>query len=141
MTTPAIAAQGTLLKISNGGSPETFTTIKGVSNLAGPTGSRELIDVTGLDSTGREFLVGIPDYGDITFTLFYAPQDTQHAALFTAFQAAGQTATNFTITFTDSPATIYSFAALVQGFPHNFSTNSAVEVNLTLKLTGSVVKS
>lgn len=137
MTTPAIAAQGTLLKIGSG-SPETFTTITGVSNLAGPTGSRELIEVTGLDSTGREYLVGLPDYGDITFTLFYAPKNTQHAALFTAFQLAGQTATNFTITFTDSPATIYSFAALVQGFPHNFATNSAVEVNLTLKLTGAM---
>jgi hypothetical protein len=141
MTTPAISAQGTLLKIGNGGSPETFATITGIGNLAGPTGQRELIDVTGLDSTGREYLVGIPDYGDITCTLFYAPLNTQHAALFTAFQLAGQTATNFTLTFTDSPATVYSFAALVQGFPHNFNTNAAVEVNLTLKLTGAIVKS
>lgn len=141
MTTPAISAQGTLLKIGNGASPEVFTTISGVGNLAGPTGSRELIDVTALDSTGREYLVGIPDYGDITFTLFYAPSNTQHAALFTAFQLAGQTATNFTITFTDSPATVYTFAALVQGFPHNFSTNAAVEVNLSLKLTGAIAKS
>lgn len=140
MTTPALSTQGVLLKIGSG-SPETFTTIKGVSNISGPTGSRELIDVTALDSSGREYLVGLPDYGDLSFTLFYAPQDTQHALLFAAFQAAGQTATNFTLTFTDSPATVYSFAALVQGFPMNFQGNSAVEVNVTLKLTGAVSSS
>ena len=140
MTTPASAAQGTLLKIDSGASPQVFSTITGVTNLSGPTGSRELIDVTGLDSAAREYLVGMPDYGDISFTLFYAPQNAVHALLFTAFQLSSQTATAFTLTFTDSPATVYSFNALVQGFPHNFQTNAAVEVNVTLKLTGAVTK-
>ena len=139
MTTPAISAQGTLLKIDSGASPQAFSTITGVSNLSGPTAQRNLINVTGLDSTGYEYLVGLPDFGDITFTLFYAPHNTEHALLWTAFNLAGQTATAFTLTFTDSPATVYHFNALVQGFPHNFAVDAAVEVNLTLKLTGAII--
>ena len=136
----ALSVQGTTLAIGDGASPEVFTTISGVANMTGPTGGRELLEITAINSTGREYLVGFPDYGELSFTLFYTPANTQHAALFTAFQLSGQTATNFRITFTDSPATTYTFAALVQGFPHNFQNNAAVEVNCVLKLTGSITK-
>ena len=136
----ALNVQGMTLAIGDGASPEAFTTISGVSNLAGPTGGRELIDVTAINSTGKEYLVGLVDYGDITSTLFYEPANTQHALLWTAFIAAGQTTTNFRITFTDSPATTYTFAALVQGFPHDFAADAAVSVNLTLKISGAITK-
>jgi len=53
MATSAVAAFGTLLKIGDGGGPESFTTIAEVRTLGGPELSRDTVDVTSHDSTAN----------------------------------------------------------------------------------------
>lgn len=139
MTASALESQGMTLKIGDGASPEVFTAIGDISDISGPDGAATEIDVTTLDSTGKEFRMGLKDEGQVTFTCFYQPKDTQHAALRTA--RSNRTLTNFQLTFTDSPATVWSFSAYVMSIPLSNSVDGATSANITLRISGSIMES
>ena len=81
----ALTAQGSVLKLSDMGGTPTFTAIGeviGVSGLGG--GGATEIDVTDLSSTGKEFILGLKDEGEITISMNLDTGDTQQTALRTA---------------------------------------------------------
>lgn len=140
MSSNALEAQGMLLKIGNGSSPETFATIKEIKTFSGPNGSATVIDVTDLSSTAKEKRLGLSDEGQLSFTINYIPKDTQHALLRT--QRDNRALTNFKLVFTDdSPSTTWSFSAYVQGFAVSGAVDNVVEANVTLEISGSIIES
>jgi len=138
MSSNALVSQGMTIAIGDGASPEVFTTITDVTDIAGPDGSASEIDTTDLSSTAREYRLGLTDNGNVTLTVNFKPQDTQHALLRTKSISGAET--NFRITFTDSPATTWTFAAFVKGVPISNSVDGVTTASITLRVTGAVTE-
>lgn len=140
MSSNALEAQGMLIKIGNGASPEVFSTISEIKTFSGPTGSAAVIDVTDLSSSAKEKRMGLADEGQLSFTINYIPDNTQHTLLRT--RRASREETNFKMVFTDdSPSTTWSFSAFVTGFAVSGAVDNVVEANVTLEITGSITQS
>lgn len=138
MSSNALLSQGMTIAAGDGASPEVFTTIPEVNSIDGPGGQANEIDVTDLSSTGREKLLGIQDEGDITVEINYLPGNTTHAQL-RSDKAAG-TKRNYRITFTDSPATTWTFEALVKGFAVSNSVDEVNRTSVILAVSGSITE-
>ena len=140
MSSNALEAQGMLIKIGNGASPQVFTTISEIKTFSGPTGSAAVIDVTDLSSTAKEKRMGLADEGQLSFTINYIPDNTQHTLLRT--RRASREETDFKMVFTDdSPSTTWSFSAFVTGFAVSGAVDNVVEANVTLEITGAITES
>jgi predicted secreted protein len=139
MSSNAIEAQGTLLKVRTSISPITFTTIPEVKSFTGPGGSAAVIDVTDLSSTAKEKRMGLQDEGQLSFTMNYLPDNSTHDYL-RAIRAA-RTINPFQLIFTDeSPATTWAFNAFVTGFSVSGAVDGVVEANVTLEITGAITE-
>ncbi len=136
MAYSAFSVAGTLLQMS-ASSPVSYTTIRGVEGFQGPTASKPDIDVTAIDDTAAQFLSGIPDYGNITFDLFWDPADSNHQALKTAFDTVGSR-TYFNIVASDDGAAVGDCYGEVKGWEHDFSKGAAAKVKVTVKLSGKL---
>jgi len=134
-----LKSQGAGIYLSDDASPEVYTEIAQVVSISGPDGSAAEIDVTALDSTAKEWLMGLPDEGSVSLEVIHDPSDTQHEALRTA--RANQTVKNFQIKLTDSPQTIYSFSAYVPTFSLSMGVDDAIKASYSLRITGAVTKS
>ena len=136
MAYKAFAVAGTKLQYSNA-SPSSFTTIKGVEGFQGPTASKPDIDVTAIDDTAAQFLAGIPDYGTVTFDLFWDPTETNHQRLKNDFDIVGSVS-YFKIINPNTSATIATFQGEIKGWEWDYSRGGAVKVKVTCKLSGPV---
>jgi hypothetical protein len=137
MSDNALDAQGTKLSIVQAGSPVTLLAIPDIRDINFRTGSAAVNDTTDLDSTAREKRMGLPDEGQCTATIMIRPKNTAHAALIDARVA--RTKLQLEIEFTDeSPATRYRFFGYVLAVPMSANTDSILESNLVIEITGLV---
>lgn len=135
----AISAFGTLLKIGDGGSPETFTTIAEVTNISGPSLSMNTVDVTSHDSTDgwREFVGGLLDGGEVTLDINFIPTDPTHSySTGLLNDMVNRTKRNFQLVFPDAGNTTWSFTALITAFEPSAPTDDKLSASVTLKITG-----
>lgn len=140
MSSTALETQGVTLAISDEtASPWTYDTVGEISNFTGPGGQATVIDVSDLDSTFREKRMGLPDEGQFSLDIFYVPADVQHALFRT--QRASRALTYFQITFTDSPATVWTFAGYVLGFEVSGGVDDVVKASVTIEITGAITES
>ncbi len=140
MSTLALASQGMTLGVSDGASPEVYTTISQVSDISGPDGSAGEIDVTDLSSTVKEFKRGLTDNGSVTSTLMFIPANTQHAQLRADFNSATEVSRNYRITFTDSPMTTWTFSGYVASLSITNSLDSSTTASLSLRIKGAITE-
>jgi predicted secreted protein len=119
---------------------DAYVQIGQVVSIGGPQGSAGTIDVTHLSSTGREFIQALADYGTVSLGVIWDPvtASTQHDELFDDF-ASGRV-TTYQIRLSNSPATLLTFDAFVQEHPVTIEIDDAVKATITLKTTGSVVR-
>jgi len=134
--TSALEAQGIAIKRGDGSSPESFTTIAEITDFDGPSGSASEIDVSSFDSTAKEFLIGLKDEGQFTFSCNLVPDDTSQSGL--RDDRDNRDLRNFQITLTDSPATTLDFAAYVMSFATSGSVDAAITASITLRISGAV---
>ena len=139
MSSNALESQGMVIQRGDGASPEVFTAIPEVTEISGPTGSANEIDVTDLSSSAKEFRMGLADEGEITLNMAFIPANAVHAALRTA--RAARTLGNFQLVFTDSPATTWSFGAYVMTVPLSNSVDEVTRGNVTLRISGIITES
>src|SRR5210317_45028 len=93
-----LLSQGSGIWLSDDASPEVYTEVAQVVSLSGPDGSAAEINVTALDSTAAEFVMGLPDEGNVSVEVIYDPTDTNHTALYNA--RAAQSLKHFQIRLT-----------------------------------------
>ena len=139
MSDQALVSQGMTIGIGDGASPEVYTTINEINTISGPGGSASEIDVTDLNSTAKEFRLGLSDSGTITLALNYIPANVQHALLRSRW--VDGVITNFRITFTDSPNTLWTFAAFVQELSVENGVDAVTTGSVTLRVSGSITES
>lgn len=129
---------GFKIEIGNGATPEVFTRIGGVLKIAAPQPKRDTIDSTDLADTGKTFVAGLVDGGEVALDLNVNPADAGQIALKAAFAAA--TAVNFRVSLTDVGPTKCDFAALVTAAPSaSGGVSSKLETSATLKVSGTPV--
>lgn len=58
--------QSHIVTLDDSVSPNVWKELEEVNNITGPDGKAKLIDVTHLRSTGKEYLQGIPDFGQVS---------------------------------------------------------------------------
>jgi len=139
MTTGALAAYGVLLKIGNGTTSETFTTIAEVRDIEGPELELEAKEVTSHDSGGwREYIGTLLTGGEVSFDLNFIPTNaTQGYTSGLIEDMIGRTKRNFQLIFSDTGATTWEFTALVTGFKPSAAVEDELAAEVTLQITGA----
>jgi len=120
--------KGTVFKMDN-------TTIGNVTNINGPTGSRDIVDKTTMDADKyKEILGGLRDGGNFTFTLHY--EASHWGDFFDAYES--DSASSFEIAFPDDAGKI-TFDGLVQELPVEASAEEIITCNLTVAIKGETL--
>lgn len=131
----AYATQGSVIRRAGDESPSVYTAILQVSNINGPTASANEIDVTNLQSTAKEFVTGLVDYGQVTFDIILDRNNATHTGLKNDLD--NNTVRSYQIETPDG--VVESFEARVSGLDQNIQTDDAVKASVTLRLTGPSV--
>ena len=139
MATSAFLGSQTLLKLGDAASPEVFTTIGEVVSIGPIAQKKDLVEVTHMLSTAKEFIAGLSDGQEITVVCNYLPTNTQQAALVVA-AASVTAAKNFKYVMPSGGGSLtFSFAALVLMSSVGPTTpNTATQVTFGLKITGAI---
>jgi len=121
---------------SSGGTatPVTWTQIKEVKSFSGFDGKATELDTTNLDSTAKEFKLGLQDFGSFKMDTNVVHGDPGQLACVAAKAAA--TIKQFKLLLADS--SVGTFYALVTDMPEQGSANSLYSGSIGLKITGSV---
>lgn len=138
MSSSALDSQGLIFSYKSVDSPITYTAISEIQNIQGPGGQANEIDVTDLNSTAKEFRMGLQDEGSITLDIMYIPLNAGHAAL--RALRASQSIEDFQITFTDSPETNWQFQGFVLGFEISNSVDDVTKASVTIRVSGAVTE-
>ena len=126
-----------------------------VTSLTGITSPRDQIEVTCLDSTGREFVPGLPSPGTGQFTINFDPNDPSHVRLHEIFEDPTITTMNWAVGMSDgtSPPTSadssgftlpttrtwLSFDGYLSDYPFDFALNTVVTNNIGVQISGRPV--
>lgn len=112
-------------------------TVGEVVSFSGPGGQANVIDVTSLESTRREKMMGIPDEGQFTCEVNLVPDDTGQIAMRT--DRASRTLRTAILTLTDTPSTTLTFSAYCTQFSIAGAVDDKVQASITIEITGEVV--
>ena len=135
--TNAVAGNGVLLKMGDGGTAEVFDTIAEVLDIDGPSQTREQIEVTSHSSAGwREYIAGLKDGGEISFPVNMVPTDTTQQDLY-ALLGSG-TMNNFKIVYPNGYRD--TFAAIVTDYSTKSPVDGTVTDEIKLKISGAVTR-
>jgi hypothetical protein len=123
---------------------ENYDTIGEITGFNGPTGSANIIDVTNLNSTAKEKMIGLRDEGQLSLDLnLNASAESNQMLLKT--DRANRTLRKFDIKLTDIGTTSanhipsgMNFDAYVSGFAITGSVDNAVKASITLEITSAV---
>ena len=133
-------SQQTRILHSDGGSTGTYAELEDVTQISGPNGTANVIDVTDLRSTAKESLPGLADYGQIQVTMNYTG-GTEQVALYDMF-AGNADPEYFKIAMpTSAVATTFdvlSFRASVTQCQFGANVDDKQTLQITLKTDGAV---
>ncbi len=133
----AVAGVGTEFRRWGGNADPNWVNIAEINSIAGPNKSRDVIDVTSLDSTGgyREFIGGFRDGGTVTLPMNFTR--STYETMNTDFES--DTLQNYEILLPDTEATSFEFTALVTELGLAIPADDKITADVTLKVSGQVV--
>jgi hypothetical protein len=131
----AIETQGFIFEVADPtSSPLSYVAVGEVTSFTGFDGAAAEIDVTHLQSTAKEFLMGLQDFGSFSIECNYLQGDAGQDDLRAA--KASRDVQAFRVTFSDaSTATFqgYVLSASVAG-----GVDAKVDGSFTIRITGDV---
>lgn len=132
--TEAISGVGALMRYYNTGT-SAWASLGEVTNISGPSMSRETHDVTSLASTGgyREFITGLKDPGTLSFTMWFNRSD--YDAMKTLFESS--TIQDFEMILPDTEHTTLEFSGYVTELPLEVP-EGPVSCSVSIKISGTV---
>lgn len=136
MTTQAKIGHGSTFAIK-AGSPAQFVDVAEVTSITPPNMTRDAVDATHTASPDgwREFIPGLKDAGEVTIEFNFVPGSPSTQLLVDAFNA--DEPVECQITFPDgSPATVWSFEAIVTGLEFEAPVDDKMTGTATFKITG-----
>jgi hypothetical protein len=140
----SISSQGVaILRGDGSGSPENFEKIAEVMSFNGPGTSAPEIDVTSLDSTAKEYRLGLKDHGTFSFESMFIPKDSGQKGL--QADLDNRTLRNFRLEFpkqdeASTSGTVFEFAAYVTEFSMTGGVDEVVKASISLRISGDITK-
>ena len=134
-----IAAFGTLMKIGDGGTPESFATIAEVTDLQGPSGKTAMVELTnhGSPSAHTERVPTIVDPGTWKLSVNFTPTAiTQNYATGLIRDWINRTKRNFRLVWPNAANTTIAFAAYVTAFDTKAPVDGKLSADISLDVTG-----
>jgi hypothetical protein len=118
------------------GSPLGYDEIARVSEITPPGVSRDAVDVTHLKSADRykEFISGMRDGGEVTFTIIYNPEETTHALL--EGDLADDELHPYRVKFPNDLAHAWDFNGFITGFKPAAPMADKVTAAVTVRISG-----
>ena|SRR3990167_6759336 len=132
----AIESQGSFVFWSTSTAASTAQSVGGVMGFNGPNGSAGVIDVTTLQSTAKEKLMGLPDEGQISLDMVYLSTDVGQIAL--RNDRAARTKRKLAIKLTDGSSQYFHADAYCTNFSITGAVDDVVKASVTLELTGPI---
>lgn len=111
---------------------QTMAEVGQVSSVSGFDGQADEIDVTHLQSTAKEFLIGLQDFGNVSLELLLGSGDTGQARL----RALKASAAIGVFAITLSNGEVAAFRALVRSFTFTNPSNESARGSVQLRVTG-----
>jgi len=127
------AGVGTILKIDG-------STIGNVTNITGPSMSKDTIDTTALDTTGgyRTFITGFKNAGTLTFTFMFEKEE--YSTLKAAFDS--DVAKSIEVILPDGATaetgSKLSFSGFVTEIPLTIPPDDKITCDVTIQISGPV---
>jgi hypothetical protein len=138
MTTGATAALGTLFKIGDGATPETFTTVAEVTDLTPPKISSKKEDATSQDSTWEESIPVMLSGGQISLTVNWIPSGATHNETTGLLSwLLNKTKRNCKVVLPSTEKT-FAFLAWVSSFEGGTPVSGKKSAKFTLEISGPV---
>ena len=131
----AIESQGITIGVSVG-SPTEFSLVGNITDFSGPGGQASVIDVSNLDSTFREKIMGLPDEGQLSLNVNWDPDNAAHVTLRDARAARSQC--EFQITLTDAAPTTGVFFGYVLGIVLSGAVDAAMTAAVSIEIDGPI---
>jgi hypothetical protein len=140
MATTAIKASGTLVHVGILGDGSDWFKLGMLKKVAKPTRSVGEIDATDMDSTAKEFIADLADFGESAMTLNWKPGDATDTYLENWGDPliGGNAARSVRITTPNGKT--YIFLAFIKSYGADLAVGSLLETNLTLRVTGDVTR-
>ena len=133
MTTTASIGHGIIFKLDNDAG--TLTAVGEVTDVQPFSISRDVVDATHMGSTGRyrEFIGGLRDAGEVTFTVNFDPKSATDVLLVAASE--DDDARSFEITFPSGDKA--SGECFVTNYSASAPLDDKMTASVTLKITGA----
>ncbi|MFJ4631559.1 phage tail tube protein [Streptomyces sp. NPDC088847] len=130
-------AFGTQLKRDSNGAG-TFVAVANISDVSGPSRSRDSIEVTAHDSPDkyREFVKGLKDGGEVEITINYNPGDVSHQALDADFEEDDLRDYQVVILPGKDDEHTWTFSGLITDIGDEFPYDDKMERKVTFKVSG-----
>lgn len=140
MSTNAIPAYGTLLKMGDGAVSETFTTVMEVTKIGAPNISLKKEDATHHGSNGWEEVIGTLLKGDdIPVDVNWIPGDPTHDSTTGVLAAIlGRSKKNWKLVLPDAALTTFNFKAIVSDFKGDEPVEGKLKASFSLTPSGPV---
>ena len=135
----AIKSQGTYFYLSNQDASltaygsATFAALGETSSIGEPSGEAADIDVTHLLSTAKEYLIGLPDNGNMQVGGNYVPTDTGQLVAIAAMDAQTPRWAKWVF----SSGATWSIKVFVKKFAPSAQVDGKVPFSMSLRTTGS----
>ncbi|MFD4320108.1 phage tail tube protein [Streptomyces sp. NPDC058548] len=115
-----------------------FVLVANVTDISGPSRTREAIEVTAHDSPNkyREFIKGVKDGGEVELTINYDPGAASHSALDADFEEDELRDYQVVILPGDPDEHTWSFSALITALGDEYPTEGQMERTATFKISG-----
>ncbi len=110
---------------------QTMVSVGSVASASGFDGQADEIDVTHLQSTAKEFLIGLQDFGNVDLELLLVSDTGQ-----TRMRALKGSASIGVFAITNSNSEVAAFRALVKSFTFQNAQNDAFRGQCQLRVTG-----
>lgn len=130
-------ALGTILRVETD-TPGTYIPVGNLTQISVPGPEKDEIDVTDFDSVAAEFLAGLPDNGEITFSGWFNYANAGQALLLADAHDPDAPTRGFQIEFVRQSVE-FTFDGWVKSFvPEAPGPNEAYEFEGTVRVSGPV---
>lgn len=132
----AIETQGFKFEIASnpGSSPDNYVQVSEITSFSFFDGSAAEIDVTHLQSTAKEWIMGLQDFGSGSLECNHLPDDTGQNLMRAA--KASRDIQDFKITFSDLNTAI--FRGYVLSNPLSGGVDAKVDGSFAIRISGNV---
>lgn len=134
-------AYGALLQYEDPANAGTFINVSEIKDISGPGESLDMVDSTTHTSPNatREFLPGLLDPGEVSFSIAYDPEDTTGQA-FLKDSLRNRTERTFRIVSKTTNNAFRKFKGFVMQFEPKDPVEGIIEADFAIKVTGQVTE-